>query len=93
MDFKNIDTRLDLDNQMKEVMASFEKQGDDAFFYIRIKQSTNELASVFCGEESMFAVGLVNLAMQRPEVMKELNMAFQVLIKSGHLTDLLKRHK
>jgi len=82
MDFQDVTTRLDLDNRIKEVSA-YLREGDDAMFYIRTKQSTEEFEAVFCGSSGDLSYILSHVAAQDEAVLVEIFAAITVLEENG----------
>ena len=86
MDFTKIDERLDLDNQMKEVVNSYPKNDDDYVFYIRGKNSTEEFFMASAGEAKNFGYSLFNLATQNDLIRDEILFAIDALKASGRIS-------
>lgn len=86
MDYTNIDNRLDLDNQMREVIKCYPKNNDDYIFYIRGKNSTGEFMVATCAETQNFGYSLFNLASQNDTILEELLFAIKALKASGKIS-------
>ena len=85
MDFTKIDERLDLDNQMKNVVENYPKNDDDYVFYIRGKNSTQEFYMASAGESKNFGYALFNLAIQNEIIKDELLFAIEALMSAGKI--------
>jgi len=80
--FEDLYERIDLDNEMKNIVKDYPKNSDDFIFYIRGKNSTKELFMASAGEELNFGIALANIALQNEQIRKQLNLAIDYLEKN-----------
>lgn len=78
---KNLNDRLDLDNYITDVVKNYPKNEDDYLFYIRGKNSTNELIFCSSGNAENFGLSLFNIATQNKVIMNELEILFEAINK------------
>lgn len=77
---KNLDERLDLDNQIKDVVLNYPKNDDDYLFYIRGKNSTGELVLNSAGTVENLGLALFTISTQNSDVMNEMLKLNQAIL-------------
>jgi len=83
MDFSNIDSRLDLDNFMRDVQKNFPKNDDDYFMYMRGKHSTREHCIMSASNDMNIGYGIWVWAMDEDVVLESFMMCMAALIRDG----------
>jgi hypothetical protein len=79
MKYTDINDRLDLDNQIKEIAEVYPKNDDDFMFFIRGKSSTNEFFMSSVGESGTFSLALFNIAIQNEQIKSEILFTVKML--------------
>ena len=75
---REIDDRLDLDNTVKYACQEVnENELDQAIFFLRAKEETEELFVSFTGDASLMAAGIASMMVQSDEFYEVISEAIE----------------
>jgi len=81
MQYTELDERLDLDNQMKELANKYPQNDDDFFMFVRGKESTKEFFLASIGEMHFFGESLFRMALNNNDFKEEFLFAANAVIE------------